>query len=416
VPHSLEATTVALLVLAATALVLALALDRLPATGADPIAPLVSRLLEHMSELRLPSWMAAADVEGRRGFLRRRAAAREERDDDHERPEEAEPEPASAGERPRMDHIPLEPRSRDGEDGGRGRLRDRLRRGLRKTRDFLDRDMREVVGAGPVEESFDMLEEALVRADIGVATAMSLASELRGRRDLNKDTLPVALREGLRAQLATTDRRLRVNPGGLSVWLVVGVNGTGKTTSVAKLAAHAKSHGLSVCIAAADTFRAAAIEQLETWAKRVKVDLVRQHPGADPAAVVFDAIEHARARGQDLVIADTAGRLHTRTPLMEELKKVRRVIERDTSLLTETLLVLDATTGQNGIAQAKAFRDAIAVSGLVLAKLDGTAKGGIVIAVERELGIPVKAVGLGEKADDLAGFDPDAFVEALFGS
>jgi fused signal recognition particle receptor len=193
------------------------------------------------------------------------------------------------------------------------------------------------------------------------------------------------------------------------------VNGTGKTTSVAKLAAHAAARGFSVCIAAADTFRAAAIEQIEAWAERVGVDIVRQHPGADPAAVVFDAIAHSRARGHDLVIADTAGRLHTKTPLMEELRKVRRVVEREPGILTETLLVVDATTGQNGVSQAKAFKDAVDVSGLVLAKLDGTAKGGIVIAVERELGIPVKAVGIGESAEDLAPFDPDAFVDALFG-
>jgi fused signal recognition particle receptor len=205
-----------------------------------------------------------------------------------------------------------------------------------------------------------------------------------------------------------------VNPEGLSVWLVVGVNGTGKTTSIAKLARHAASKGFNVLLAAGDTFRAAAIEQLETWSERIGVPIIRQQAGSDPAAVVFDAMAHAKARGYDLVIVDTAGRLHTRKPLMEELRKVRRVVDREPGALTECFLVLDATTGQNGIAQARAFSEAVDVTGLVLAKLDGTAKGGIVYAVERELGIPVKAVGLGESADDLAPFDPDAFVDALF--
>ncbi|HVL81166.1 MAG TPA: signal recognition particle-docking protein FtsY, partial [Actinomycetota bacterium] len=214
--------------------------------------------------------------------------------------------------------------------------------------------------------------------------------------------------------LSDSDRRLRVNPEGLSLWLIVGVNGTGKTTTIAKLAKVASDRGFGVVLAAGDTFRAAAIEQLETWGERLGLDVVRQHPGADPGAVVFDAIEHAKARGYDLLIVDTAGRLHTKTPLMEELRKVRRIIDRTPGLLTECLLVLDATTGQNGIAQARAFRDATDLTGLVLAKLDGTAKGGITFAVERELGVPVKAVGLGEKATDLAPFDPDDFVDALF--
>lgn len=382
-----------------------------------PVRPLTPALA--------PAWetsatlFAAEGTEDRRGFFRRRRERVQEPPPDVLAPESepTPPPPPSPPERP-VDHVPLAPvREREEDGAAEERLRDRFRRGLRKTRDYLNRDVREVFGSGPVPEAFDSLEEILVRADVGVATATALADELRERgRELTSDTLPGALRDALRHSLRDTDRRLRVNPDRLSVWLVVGVNGTGKTTSVAKLAAHASRLGFKVCIAAADTFRAAAIEQLETWGDRLGIEVVRQHAGADPAAVVFDAIEHAKARGYDLVIADTAGRLHTRTPLMEELRKVRRVIERDDpSVLTETLLVLDATTGQNGIAQARAFAESVDVTGLVLAKLDGTAKGGIVIAVERDLQIAVKAVGVGEKPDDLAPFDPDAFVEAFFG-
>ncbi|HVE92933.1 MAG TPA: signal recognition particle-docking protein FtsY [Actinomycetota bacterium] len=317
--------------------------------------------------------------------------------------------------RPPLDHVPFQASDSETPEERQERMRDRFRRGMRKTRDYLNRDVREVFGPGPVPEAFDDLEDVLVRADLGVMTASALADELRERgRDLTSDTLPDALKESMRTFLQDFDRRLRVNTHGLSVWLVVGVNGTGKTTTIAKLARHAVDQGFTVCLAAADTFRAAAIDQLQTWGERVGVDVVRQHPGADPGAVVFDAMAHAKARGHDLLIVDTAGRLHTRTPLMEELRKVRRVIDREPDLLTECLLVLDATTGQNGVTQARAFRETVEVTGLVLAKLDGTAKGGITFAVERELGIPVKVVGLGEKAEDLAPFDPESFVESLF--
>jgi fused signal recognition particle receptor len=281
----------------------------------------------------------------------------------------------------------------------------------------LSRDVREVFGKGPIPESFDALEEVLVAADVGVATATALTDELRERRDdLTSDNLPGALKDAMVARLAASDRRLRLSREKLSVWIVVGVNGTGKTTSIAKLAARAKVLGLKVCLAAGDTFRAAAAEQLEEWGRRLEVDVVRQKAGADPGAVVFDALARARARGDNLVICDTAGRLHTRKPLMDELQKVVRVIERDeNAALTECLLVIDATTGQNGISQAKAFKDAVGVTGLVLAKLDGTAKGGIAFAVERELGVPVKAVGTGEHHRDLVPFEPEAFVDALLG-
>ncbi len=327
--------------------------------------------------------------------------------------EEVEALPPS--DRPRIDHVAFGGVDDGGEGATQGRVRGRFREAMRKTRDYLNRDVREAFGEGPVPEAFEDLEDILVRGDVGVATATVLSDQLRELgRDLTSDTLPAALKQAMRSTLEDADRRLRVHTDGLSIWLVVGVNGTGKTTSIAKLARLASRQGFRVCLAAADTFRAAAIDQLETWAERVDVDIVRQHPGADPGAVVYDAVAYCKARGHDLLIVDTAGRLHTRKPLMEELRKVKRVIDREPELLTECLLVLDATTGQNGIAQAKAFGEAVDVTGLLLAKIDGTAKGGIVFSVERDLKIPVKAVGTGEGAADLDPFDPDEFVDALF--
>lgn len=377
--------------------------------------------------------LAAADRGeggGRRGlFRRRRGEPQRPPEADPAAPEETEtPEggpghgdeaqtvgaeaPAPRSSRPPLDYVPFEAAARRGdggaEDGGR------FRRALRKTREYLNRDVSEAFGSGPVPEAFESLEEALVRADVGVTAATYLADELRERgRELTAETLSPSLKDVMRSYLGNADRRLRVNPEGLSVWLVVGVNGTGKTTSIAKLAHHAKSQGFTVCIGAADTYRAAAIEQLQRWGERIGVEVVRQHPGADPGAVVYDGIERCKARGYDLLICDTAGRLHTRKPLMEELRKVHRVVERHEGLLTECLLVLDATTGQNGIAQARAFKEAVEVTGLVLAKLDSTAKGGVVFGVERELSVPVKVIGTGEKPEDLAPFDPDDFVDAL---
>ena len=296
-------------------------------------------------------------------------------------------------------------------------LRQRFRQGLRKTRQKFTRDVREVFGGGATDESFDMLEEALVAADVGVATATALTDDLRIRRaELTTGDVQPTLKDAMIARLGDADRRLRLSRDKTSVWVVCGVNGTGKTTSIAKLAARAKSLGIKTCLAAADTFRAAAVEQIEEWGRRVDVPVIRQDAGADPGAVVFDAIAHAKAQGLNLVIVDTAGRLHTRKPLMEELRKVLRVIERENdAALTECLLVIDATTGQNGITQAAAFKDAAGVTGLVLAKLDGTAKGGVVFAVEQELGVPVKAVGTGEHFRDLVPFEPEAFVDALVG-
>jgi len=319
------------------------------------------------------------------------------------------------------DHMPLgalrPERAQEDEGEPKAGLRLRLRRGMRRTRDKLGREVNEVLKGGPTEEGFDHLEEALVAADVGITTATTLVDELRGRSDITAETLPEALRSVMVSQLAAADRRLRLVRQRLTVWIVVGVNGTGKTTSIAKLAARAQALGLSVCLAAGDTFRAAGVEQLEEWGRRLGVDVVRQKSGADPGAVVFDAIAHARSADHELLIVDTAGRLHTRKPLMEELRKVIRVIERDeNTALAEVLLVVDATTGQNGITQARAFGEAVNVTGLVLAKLDGTAKGGITFAVERELGIPVKAVGVGERDRDLIPFEAEAFVDAILGT
>jgi fused signal recognition particle receptor len=228
------------------------------------------------------------------------------------------------------------------------------------------------------------------------------------------DRLVDALRDQLKRRLAGLDRTLHFDEGATNVWLFVGVNGVGKTTTIGKVGRQQRELGRSCLLAAGDTFRAAAAEQLEAWAERSGAEFVRGSEGADPSAVVFDGIQRAAARGIDLVLADTAGRLHTKTNLMDELRKVRRVADRDPGDVTEVLLVLDAVTGQNGLAQAKEFTQAVDVTGVVLTKLDGSAKGGIVVAIESRFGIPVKLVGLGEQVGDLVEFDPDEFVDALF--
>jgi fused signal recognition particle receptor len=270
--------------------------------------------------------------------------------------------------------------------------------------------------------TWDSLEEALIRADVGVQTTMALLAGLRARveaKEIGSGTdLLAALGDEIRTLLDVADsRQLRFagEAGTVDVWLVVGVNGVGKTTTIGKLARQESTAGHSVLLAAGDTFRAAAADQLGMWAERSGVDIVRGAEGGDPSAIVFDAVQRAAARGNDLVLADTAGRLHNKVNLVEELKKIRRIADRDPGNVTEVLLVLDATTGQNALVQAKQFTEAVDVTGIVLTKLDGTAKGGIVIAVQRELGIPVKLVGLGEGVSDLVAFDPDAFVDALLG-
>ncbi|MET0485517.1 MAG: signal recognition particle-docking protein FtsY [Candidatus Rokuibacteriota bacterium] len=297
-------------------------------------------------------------------------------------------------------------------------LGERLRDSLRRSQEFLSSGLGTVLEPDrPITDAlWEELEELLVAADLGAALAADFVN--RGREDVMYGTVTRAdqLRPLLRRFLLDTlghaqPLALDARP---SVILMLGVNGSGKTTTCAKLAAALKGEGRHVVLAAADTFRAAAIEQLETWGQRIDVEVVRQAAGSDPAAVVFDALKAAMARSADILIIDTAGRLHTKSNLMEELAKLKRVIQRQApGAPHESLMVLDAPTGQNGFAQAKMFHETIGLSGVVLTKLDGTAKGGIVVRIVRELGLPVKLVGVGERPDDLQPFDPGRFVDAL---
>jgi fused signal recognition particle receptor len=281
-----------------------------------------------------------------------------------------------------------------------------------------------VTGRGRIdEELFEELEGMLIEADVNVHTTLRALDNLRvavreerlATSDQVIERLKVSLREVLVENLGPGASDLKVGATSPTVYLIVGVNGVGKTTSIAKLARLLQRQGGRVVLAAGDTYRAAAIDQLELWARRTDADIVKHKEGGDPSAVVFDAIRAARARHADYVIADTAGRLHTRINLMEELKKIARITERELGRpADETLLVLDATTGQNAISQARQFMAAVPVSGIVLAKLDGTARGGIVITIADELKLPIKLVGIGEKADDLQPFDPTSFVDNLF--
>ncbi len=267
------------------------------------------------------------------------------------------------------------------------------------------------------ERTWQDLGDALLLADVGVATADEILAEVRQRvgRDGVDDVDEVlgTLKAVLVDRLGGADRSLALG-GQPSVWLFVGVNGVGKTTTIGKLGVREAALGLNVVFAAGDTFRAAAADQLAMWADRAGAPVVRGAEGADPGSVVFDAVEHAASRSADLVLADTAGRVHTKSNLMDELAKVRRVAEKGSGTVTETLLVIDATTGQNGLVQARQFAEVADVTGIVLTKLDGSARGGIVVAVQDDLGIPVKLVGVGEGVDDLVEFDPVDFVEALF--
>ncbi len=279
-----------------------------------------------------------------------------------------------------------------------------------------------ITGRGRIdEELFEELEAALLQADVNVHTTMMALENLREAVKENRLKDPEDVKSHLRTSLSQVLKNAGVEGGTLhvsetppTVYLVVGVNGVGKTTSIAKIAYRLTRQGRKPLLAAGDTFRAAAIEQLEIWGSRVGVEVIKHREGSDPSAVIYDAIQAARGRKADFVIADTAGRLHTRNNLMEELKKVNRVIERELGRPPdETLLVLDATTGQNAISQAKQFKAAVNLTGIVLAKLDGTARGGIVITLADELGLPIKLVGTGEKMENLEDFDPEAFVEAL---
>lgn len=322
---------------------------------------------------------------------------------------EAAPE-ASAPESVELDIEPVE-----------GRM-DRLRGRLAKSQNALGRSVLGLLGGGDLDDdSWQDVEDTLLVADLGPVVTESVVNQLRGRlaggqvrteaeaRTVLRDVLIGELQPGL-------ERSIRALPHDdhPSVLLVVGVNGTGKTTTVGKLARVLVADGRRVVLGAADTFRAAAADQLQTWAARVGAEVVRGAEGADPASVAFDAVDKGVADGVDVVVIDTAGRLHTKTGLMDELGKVKRVVERRAAV-DEVLLVLDATIGQNGLAQARVFADVVDITGVVLTKLDGTAKGGIVFRVQQELGVPVKLVGLGEGPDDLAPFEPGAFVDALLG-
>ncbi len=298
---------------------------------------------------------------------------------------------------------------------------EKLKNGLQKTKNFFTVHADNVFRSfhGELDDDFfDELEEILILSDMGAPAAAEVIENLRERikteRIMDAEGARAALKRILFEMIDFEDRGLDLSTKPSSI-LVIGVNGVGKTTSIAKIANCLKNEGKRVILAAGDTFRAAAIDQLAVWADRVDVDLIKQSDGSDPAAVVFDAINAARKRGADVLICDTAGRLHNKKNLMDELAKINRVIERELpGAAKEVLLVLDATTGQNAVNQAKEFLNAASVTGLVLTKLDGTAKGGIVFSLKKELGIPVKFVGVGEQMDDLESFDPAQFVEALF--
>lgn len=294
----------------------------------------------------------------------------------------------------------------------------KISEGLKKTRDSLGQLFDGVFSGGSVnDELFDDLEEALVLGDTGAATAAAICEELRKRVKKDGVTDPERVREMLAEVIAEMLRggqelNLESKP---AIIMVIGVNGAGKTTTIGKLAKRFEDEGKKVVVAAADTFRAAAIEQLEVWAQRSGAEIIKHSEGSDPAAVVFDAIAAGKARHADIIICDTAGRLHNKKGLMDELAKIGRVIEREAAgSSVETLLVLDATTGQNALNQAREFGAACGITGIVLTKLDGTARGGVVIGIKQELGIPIKFIGVGEQADDLQPFDPDAFAKALF--
>ena len=327
----------------------------------------------------------------------------------------AAPDPqAAAGEA--ADRVVGRLAGRAGTEGPAPSLRDRLS----KARAALGGPLASALErASSTEEAWTEVTEALIRADVGLTTSSEIVEAARSRAASGGNRAQeatAALKAELRERLGGFDRSLAGRRDGRrpSVWLFVGVNGTGKTTTIGKLAKREADAGAGVVMAAGDTFRAAAADQLAMWAERSSAHVVRGSAGADPASVVYDAVESAAARGADLVLADTAGRFHTERNLMAELQKVRRVAGKGSGVVTETLLVLDATTGQNGLAQARQFTEAVDVTGVVLTKLDGSAKGGIVVAVQAELGVPVKLVGVGEGIADLVPFDASEFVEALF--
>lgn len=291
---------------------------------------------------------------------------------------------------------------------------------LSKTGSLLGKKLRSLFSSEIDEDTLESLEQALYESDLGVKTALELTDKVRklhrATPSLTSDDYLKAIKEELLNILGTQQHQLNPKPADDPlVILVIGVNGSGKTTSIAKIANVLKAQGKSVLLGAADTFRAAAIDQLDTWAKRIGIEIVKGSPGSDPAAVTFDAVMAAKARGCDVVIIDTAGRLHNKTHLMQELEKIKRTCQKHVpNAPHEILLVLDANTGQNGIDQAKTFNNFTPITGLVLTKLDGSAKGGIVIGMQRELKIPIKFIGVGESVEDLKPFDAEGFIEALF--
>ncbi len=304
-------------------------------------------------------------------------------------------------------------------DNSRLNFFEKLKNGLSKTRKNLTSRINNVFHGFNIidNEVYDELEEILISADIGIKTTMDIIDSIKARVKEEKVNEPANIIQILKQEI------LKILDEGLKqdnnlypkVIIVIGVNGVGKTTSIGKIAYRLKESGKKVLIAAGDTFRAAAMEQLEVWSNRIKVDMIKHRQGADPAAVLYDAISSAKSKKIDVVICDTAGRLHNKKNLMEELKKIIRIADREyPEAHKEILLVLDATTGQNAIAQAKAFKEVSHIDGIILTKLDGTAKGGIVVAIKEELGIPVKLIGVGEQIDDLQDFKPEEFVEALF--
>jgi fused signal recognition particle receptor len=296
---------------------------------------------------------------------------------------------------------------------------DRLKQGLERSRQAIGQGLDGLLALGrPVDEAMlEELEELLIASDLGTADAVEMVGRVRAEAKrtgaLSSQDVRALLRRLLEEALAGSAAPLELGTKP-SVMLMLGVNGAGKTTSTGKLAASLVAEGKSVLLAAADTFRAAAVEQLEEWGRRAKVDVIRQGPGADPAAVLFDAVKAATARGVDVLLVDTAGRLHTKSNLMDELSKLKKVVSRQLpGAPHECLMVIEAPTGQNGIQQAKLFHEAVGLTGLVLTKLDGTAKGGIVVRIYRELGVPIKLVGMGEQIEDLQPFDPKSFVDGL---
>ncbi|GAA0857423.1 MULTISPECIES: signal recognition particle-docking protein FtsY [Clostridium] len=303
-----------------------------------------------------------------------------------------------------------------------GKLFDKLKTGLTKTRDGLQDKINEALNLAVSidDDLYEELEEILIISDIGMDTTVEIIDRLKKkiRKEKINDPQMVkpALKEVIKDMLLEGDEETEEGANNQKeVLLVIGVNGVGKTTSIGKLAAKNKNEGKKVLLAAADTFRAAAIDQLEVWSNRADVDIVKQNEGSDPGAVVFDAVQAAKARGVDLLICDTAGRLHNKKNLMNELEKINRIIDREYSeAKKQTLLVLDGTTGQNAVIQAKQFMEVCPIDGIILTKLDGTAKGGVVISIKQSLNIPVKYIGVGEGIDDLQKFDAESFAEALF--